>query len=171
MGAITPAMRAEYGQPADWIPAKVLERIDNAEILDRLDEARDLIHKADHAAPDLVWGYRDRAREVCAAEPRDDVERRAQQWITKAEQATTAVHAETCRAEARSIRNANPPAPRRPRTRPPTAEEVRHAEWVASLKAEINAQVRQQTRGRLEALESGVHSLTATVADLTKAAQ
>lgn len=171
MGAITPHMRATYGTLVDGIPTDIVERVDQDELFDRLDEARDLVAKSDRAAPDLVWGYRDQARAVLEAAPRADVDQRAQQWIDKAEQAVTAEHAAACHAEARRIRIDNPSAPRRPRPRQPTAEEIRHAQWVAELKAEVAAQVRQANGQRLRSLSTGIAALNDSLADLVKAQQ
>jgi hypothetical protein len=165
MGAITPTMRATYGHLADQIPTALLERIDEAEILDRLDTARDLLVKADQAQGDLYRGYRDRARAVLEAEPRDIVEQQAQQWITKAQAAHTPTHASACRAQAVRVRAENPPAPRIPRLRLPTAEERRHAELLASVKADVAAAVLEATqaqRARLDALSAGVRQLAAS---------
>ncbi|XUL89731.1 hypothetical protein ACQ86D_26450 [Streptomyces galilaeus] len=143
MGQITPAVRASYGRHAyvcDWIPTKILDRIDDGEVLDRLDEARDLIQKADSGSPDLCWSYRQRARDVLEAAPRDEVEHQAAGWITKAQSAHTAVHAAYCRSVAQQLREKNPPAPRRERVSPaPQSPRMSPAKML--LKAEIKAAV------------------------------
>jgi hypothetical protein len=154
MGAITPRMRAEYGAysyVADWIPRKVLERIDDTEAHDRLDEARDLIRKADSASGELVWGYRERARAVCEAAPRDDVEREAAAWITKADAAHTPVHAANCRGIAQRLRDMNPAAPRRSRSSARATAFVT-SEVAALIKAEV-------TRGSAAFLAKGATRL------------
>jgi len=122
MAEVTAALRARYPQHADLIPRDVLSAIDATELLDRLDEAAQLLDKAlATPSPVLDRGYRDQARRVLAAQPRELTEARAAAWLAKAEGAHTPQYAETCRAEAEAIRSANPPAPRRPRTAEPPA--------------------------------------------------
>lgn len=135
MAEMTAALRARYPQHADLIPPGVLRAIDETELLDRLDEAEQLLGKAlATPSPVLDRGYRDQARKVLAAQPRDLTEARAAQWLSKADGAYTAQYAETCRAEADAIRSANPPAPRRARAAAPAARPVpRRAAPPASL--------------------------------------
>lgn len=151
MAEVTAALRARYPQHADQIPPDVLRAIDANELLDRLDEAASLLDKAlATPSPVLDRGYRDQARRILAAQPRELTEARAGQWLSKADSAHTPQYAETCRAEAEAIRSANPPAPRRPRpAEPPAAPAPRRARPVPALTA---AQGREPvTRAWLEA--------------------
>jgi hypothetical protein len=136
MGEITGAMREKYGRPVDWIPKTVLERIDQDEILDRLDETADLFRKVDRAPRELAQGYMDMAREICEAEPRDETERQARTWSAKADSAHTSMHAAACLVKANEIRRENPAAPRRKRYRP-SPEQLAKAKAVAVLQADI----------------------------------
>ncbi|NNN30732.1 hypothetical protein HLK59_10220 [Streptomyces sp. S3(2020)] len=171
MSEITGDMRQRYGSVADWVPADVLPRIDQDELLDRLDEAEALRKSFEAAPADFARGYVERARKICAAPPRDEVEKAAQEWLVKADQAYTAQHAAGCREQARLIRLANPSATRRDR-RPSTAQ-TRHAVALAALKADIAAQVQVQYRpdtARHEQLAVGVAELTKQVAVIQKTA-
>jgi len=171
MGEITWEMRRTYGPMAEWIPAGVLVRIGQDEILDRLDEATTLSAKADMAPAEVARGHMEMAREVLAAEPRDEVEREAGRWLAKADGAYTAIHAAECRAQADRIRDANPAAPRR--VRAPSPEEVRHAEALASLKADVMGLLEadpewQGHRARMGELGAQVAAVTASVAEMSK---
>ncbi|MEU9406201.1 hypothetical protein AB0E08_10910 [Streptomyces sp. NPDC048281] len=169
MGQITPAVRASYGRHAyiaDWIPAQVLERIDQAEVLDRLDEAVDLIRKAERATPDLSQGYRDRVRLVLAAEPRDDVEREATEWLAKADAAHTPSHASGLRAQAKQVRDKNPSAPRRHAAS--STESVARAQVKEVIRAEVAKCMAKQARST-DLLAARLEGLKTQVADMTKA--
>jgi hypothetical protein len=164
MGEITLEMRRVYGDKVKWVPEALLPRLDQDEILDRLDDATALMKKFEQAPGDLALGYFDRAKQVCSAAPRGEVEQEASAWITKAEQAFTPQHSAGCREQARAIRDANPAATRRPRTASP--EQMRHSEALALLKADIAAQVRQfavSHAARIDQLAAGVAEVTATV--------
>jgi hypothetical protein len=150
MGEITPEMRKRYGRPADWIPPKVLERIDQDEVLDRLDEAADLIRKVDRAPAELARGYMDMARILLEAEPRDETERLAQTWSAKAADAHTSMHAAACLTAANEIREANPAAPRRTRYRP-SPEQLAKAQAVAVLQADITKAANAERARQAEA--------------------
>lgn len=134
MGEITPDMRDRYPLHYQLIPTHVLERIDEDEILDRLDAAADLHTKADGAPRDLAQGYRDRVRALCAAEPRDDTQQLAREWLDKADGAASALYKTTCLEQAAAVDRANPKAERRTR---PGAEERRRAMAVAKLEADV----------------------------------
>jgi hypothetical protein len=137
MGKITDEVWQKYPRERDLIPEGILDRIDQAEVLDRLDEARDLYAKADATTHGpLARGFVFQARRVCQAEPREDTERQAQVWVDKADAAHTLEHAETCLEKATAIRAENPPAPRR--TRPgPSVVSLLQAQAVAKLKADV----------------------------------
>lgn len=136
MGQITQEMRGKYGRPVDWIPLTVLARIDEDEILDRLDETADLFRKVDRAPAELARGYMDMAREICEAEPRAETERLALVWSEKAAGAHTPMHASACLTRANEIRREHPAAPRRKRYRP-SPEQLAKAKAVAVLQADI----------------------------------
>lgn len=136
MAEITSDLREQYGSTCALIPADVLTRIDEDEVLDRLDEAHALYRKAEQAPADISGGYRDRARAVCQAEPRDVTEQQAQQWLAKADAAASAAHRGTCLDEAQAIRARQPQAPRRTRTGP-AAEERRRRQAEARLRSDI----------------------------------
>lgn len=149
MAEMTAALRARYPQHADLIPPGVLRAIDETELLDRLDEAEQLLGKAlATPSPVLDRGYRDQARKVLAAQPRDLTEARAAQWLSKADDAYTAQYAETCRAEADAIRSANPPAPRRARATAPAPAPVPRRQLPSLTPAEAREPV---TRSWLDA--------------------
>lgn len=149
MAAMTSALRARYPQHADLIPPDVLRAIDETELLDRLDEAGRLLGKAVATpSPVLDRGYRDQARRMLAAQPRDLTETRVQAWMTKADGAHTAQYAETCRAEAEAIRAANPPAPRRTRVVTPSPAPVPRRQLPPLTPAEAREPV---TRSWLDA--------------------
>lgn len=170
MGEITWEMRRTHGHVADWIPAELLPRLPQDEVLDRLDEAAALYKKFETSPHEFALGYLEQAQRICKAAPRDEVEQAAGEWLVKAEQAHTAQHAAGCLEQARLIRLANPSATRRERR--PTAAQVRHAEALAALKADVVAQVRATYRpdtARLEKLAAGVAKVTADVAVLQKA--
>lgn len=141
MGEITWEMRQKYGRTANWIPDDLLPQLDQDEILDRLDDAEALWAKCDQAPRDVAAGYLERARLICKAAPRDQVEAQAADWIAKAEGAYTSQHAAGCREQARRIRQDNPPATRRPRPRvaTPSPEQKRHADAVALLRADVES--------------------------------
>lgn len=136
MGQITGEMREKYGRQVNWIPPTVLARLDEDEVLDRLDEAATLFRKADGVPAELARGYMDMARVICEAEPRDETEIQAQKWTAKADDAHTSIHAAACLAKAAEIREANPAAPRRVRYRP-SPEQLLKAQAVAALQADI----------------------------------
>jgi hypothetical protein len=171
MGEITLEMRRIYGSKVKWIPEALLPRLDQDEILDRLDDATALMKKFEQAPSDLALGYVDRAKQVCSAAPRDEVEQVAAEWVTKAEQALSPQHYAGCMEQARAIRDANPTATRRLRTLAP--EQARHAEALALLKADIAAQVQQFAVGhtaRMDQLAAGVAEVTAKVDAMAKTA-
>ncbi|WP_405994051.1 hypothetical protein [Streptomyces sp. NBC_00986] len=146
MGQITGEMREKYGHQADWIPPGIVARIDEDEILDRLDQAADYWKKAESAPADLARGYMDMGRIICQAAPRDETEQQAQEWMVKAADAHTSVHAAACITKAHEIRQANPPAPRRVRYRP-SPEQLAKAQAVAVLQADIvKAAIAKQAR-------------------------
>lgn len=137
MGKITDEVWKKYPRERNLIPEGILARVDQDEVLDRLDEAHTLYAKADATTDGpLARSYMHRARSVCQAEPREDTERQAQTWVDKAAAAHTPEHAETCLEKADEIRAASPIAPRR--TRPgPSAESLLQAQAVAKLKADV----------------------------------
>lgn len=150
MGEITPEMRKRYGRPANWIPKTVLDRIDEDEVLDRLDEAAGLIRKADNAPAELARGYMDMARILLEAQPRDETARQAQSWTAKAADAHTSMHAAACSTKAAEIRAANPAAPRRKRYRP-SPEQLAKAQAVAVLQADITKAANAERTRQAEA--------------------
>lgn len=133
MGRITTEVWEKYRRERDLIPADILARIDQDEVLDRLDAAHDLYLKAD-ATPSgqLARSYTARARLVCKAEPRADTEAQAQVWLDKAETAHTTEYAAACRENADRIRAENPIAPRRKR-----ADGLSMTDAVAQLQADV----------------------------------
>lgn len=172
MGEITWEMRRTYGRGVDRLPVALIPRLDQDEILDRLDEAAALMRKFETAPGDLAMGYVERASQVCAAEPRDEVEEAAAAWIGKAEQAYTPQHAAGCREQARMIRAANPSAPRV--VRRPSPEEVVHAEALATLKADIAAEIAEITASHnawLDKTAVDVAEITAHVEVMRKSAE
>lgn len=158
MGQITGEMREKYGYQADWIPPGIVARIDEDEILDRLDQAADYWKKAADAPAELARGYMDLGRIVCEAAPRDETEQQAQEWVAKAAEAHTSMHAAACLTKANEIRQANPAAPRRVRYRP-SPEQLAKAKAVAVLQADIvkaaaaeEARKAEEDRGYQDAL-------------------
>jgi hypothetical protein len=139
MGAITPEMRERYGYIVDWLPQDVLSRIDQDEVLDRLDAAQEWMTKA--AKPgmpaDLFRGYIARAQEFLKARPRAEVETEAQRWTEKAEKAFTPQHASACISKAIEVRTQNAVAPRRVRPKPKTPEQLRHEMALKAVKADL----------------------------------
>lgn len=157
-------MRQRYGHMVGWIPNDLLARIDQDEALDRLDEAEALYKKFETAPQEFAYGYIEQAQQICKAAPRDEVETAAAEWLTKAEAAHTAQHAAGCREQARLIRLANPSATRRDRR--PTDTQMRHAEALAALKADIAVLVKSEYRpdiARLDQLTASVAKVTAHV--------
>jgi hypothetical protein len=171
VGEITGEMRQRYGYKADWIPAELLPRLPQDEVLDRLDEAEALYKKFEASPHEFAVGYLDRAQQICKAAPRDEVEQAAQRWLEKAEQAYTPQHAAGCMEQARLVRLANPSATRRDRTPPPV--QTPHSVALAALKADIAAAVDEVLRPgmeRMEKLVAGVAQVKTQVAVLEKAA-
>ncbi|MEY9839685.1 hypothetical protein [Streptacidiphilus sp. EB103A] len=136
MGEITQDMREKYGHRCDLIPPSILARIDQDEVLDRLDDAMDYHRKADSAPADLARGFWQLAKNICTADPRDETEQQAQVWVSKADAAASVPHRATCLEQAQQVRKANPPATHRVRYRP-TAEDLCKAEAVKTLQADI----------------------------------
>lgn len=171
MAEITWEMRRRYGHMVGWIPNDLLARIDQDEVLDRLDEAEALYKKFEAAPQEFAYGYVEQAQQICKAAPRDEVERAATEWLSKADAAHTAQHAAGCREQARLIRLANPSATRRERR--PTPAQVRHAEALAALKADITSMVKTELcsgTARLDQLAAGVAEVTARVDVMRKTA-
>ncbi|MFE2838340.1 hypothetical protein ACFXI6_46505 [Streptomyces mirabilis] len=139
MGEITPELRARFPQIIDYFDADTLGKLDQAEVLDRLDEAQDLYGKAfgPDVRGDLTWGFIDRAKAVCKAAPRDETERQAQEWVTKAQAAHTNVAASAYLEKAAEIRRENPQAPRRPRAAVKTPEQLEAEQNMLLLKADV----------------------------------
>lgn len=141
MGEITPQVRARYPRVADAIPSAVLAKIDTDEILDRCAAATDLHTKADKAAsPDLAQGYRERARRLLRAAPREETEIRAALWEARADEAVTSVHRSFCLTKADEIRAEQPAAPRLHR-QPPDPETLEKAQAVKRLRVAVAADV------------------------------
>ena len=141
MAEVTPWMRDQlrerYGTDVDKIPPEILKAIDEAELLDRLDHAKDLFAKSLATnSPTLGAGYRDQARLVLKARPRGKVEAEANAWLTKAESGAVPEYREMCSAEAARIRAADPAAPRRKRAPGPAAAAPSPALLYKSLPAQ-----------------------------------
>lgn len=139
MGEITPALRAKYSAVADYFEADTLAKLDQTEVLDRLDEAQALYTKAfgPGVNGDLTWGYLDWAKAICKAAPRDETERLAVEWEAKAQTAHTNLAASAYLEKASQIRQANPPAPRRLRPAVKTPEQVEAERNMMLLKADV----------------------------------
>jgi hypothetical protein len=139
MGEITPELRAQYPRIVGYFEADTLAKLDQVEVLDRLDAAQEMYGKAfgPGVSGNLTWGFIDRAREICKAAPRDETERLAQVWVGKAKAAHTNVHAAGCLEKAAQIRRENPQAPRRHRAEVKTAEQLEAERNVVLLKADI----------------------------------
>lgn len=139
MGKITHELRAKFPHIADYFEADTLAKLDQAEVLDRLDEAQDLYAKAfgPGVRGDLTWGFIDRAKAICKAAPRDETEQRAQEWVAKAQAAHTGVGASAYLEKAGQIRRENPQAPRRHRAAVKTPEQLKAETDVMLLKADV----------------------------------
>lgn len=139
MGQITPELRATYPQVVDHFDPVTLSKLDQGEVLDRLDAAQELHTKAFAANTprELVWGYLQKAQAVCQAAPRDETERLAQEWVEKAQAAHTNETAAVFLNKAAEIRQANPQAPRRPRAAAKTPEQLKAEADVMLLKADV----------------------------------
>ncbi|MFJ9903932.1 hypothetical protein ACIRVK_13675 [Streptomyces sp. NPDC101152] len=139
MGQITPEMRAKYPRIIDYFTADVVGKLDQAEVLDRCDEAQRLYEKAfaDSTPRELVWGHLERAQAVCKAAPRDETELAVQEWTAKAQTAHTNIGASAYLEKADEIRRANPQAPRMVRPREKTAAEVEAEQNMLLLKADV----------------------------------
>ncbi|MDI5964816.1 hypothetical protein [Streptantibioticus silvisoli] len=137
MGVITPEVRAEYGGQIRLIPSDMITRLPQEELLDRLAEAKRLHTKAAKAeTPYLAIGYHEKARLLCKAEPRDETELLAREWVAKAAAAHTGVLASACLEKAEEIRRSNPAAPRvTPVVQ--TAEMLEKAEAVTKLRQDV----------------------------------
>jgi hypothetical protein len=156
MGEITPELRAKYPQVIDYMDADTLGKLDQTEVLDRLDEAQVLYMKAfgPGVRGDLTWGFIDRAKAICKAAPRDETERRAQEWVSKAQAAHTNVGASGYLEKATQIRRENPQAPRRPRAAVKTPEQQKAEADVLLLKADVaKAAAVERARQRREDAE------------------
>ena len=132
-------MRAKYSAVADYFESDVLAKLDQTEVLDRLDEALALHTKAfgPGVRGDMTWGYLDWAKAICKAAPRDETERLAAEWEAKAQTAHTNLAAAAYLEKASEIRKANPPAPRRVRPPVKTPEQVEAERDRMLLKADV----------------------------------
>ncbi|QIY72051.1 hypothetical protein HEP84_25780 [Streptomyces sp. RLB1-33] len=139
MGKITPELRAKFPLLVGWFDADAVEKLDQAEVLDRLDEAQEIYSRAfgPNVRGDLTWGFIEQAQAVCKAAPRDETERQAQVWVAKAEAAFTSLAASAYLEMAEEIRRENPQAPRRPRAAVKTPEQVEAERDVVMLKADV----------------------------------
>jgi hypothetical protein len=149
---ITPQIREKYKSWADSVPPDILAKIDEAELLDRLDEAASFRAKAAAtASPVLRSGYLVQARGIIRAAPRAAVEARITDLLAKADGAATGQYRESCRSEAERLRAANHPAPRRhrPASTPPAAP-VRRVLVKAASDAAISDPDAPVTREWLE---------------------
>lgn len=71
MSEITPLMKVAHGNTPFMVPAEVRDRIDQAELLDRLVYVEDLLKMAERT-PSLAERCTQEARAVLAAPPRDE---------------------------------------------------------------------------------------------------
>ncbi len=114
MATITKRIRDQHGFNADIVPPDVLAKIDQAELLDRLVHAGDLIRKSSTTGDrTLRRGYADLARAVLAAQPRAAVRQRVSDLVAKAEAMPGGAQADALRRQARDFQEQNPAAPQR----------------------------------------------------------
>lgn len=135
MARVTPITKAAYGQIAEIVPAAILAKIDQAELLDRLVYASDQIRKS-RAADDLTLrrGYANLASAVLTAQPRAEVQERARELVAKADALPGGAQADALRRQARKLKDLNPAAPERDAT-------------VAVAKAIVKADARASALG------------------------
>ena len=156
MGQITPELRAKFPQIVAYFEADVVGRLDQAEVLDRCDEAQRLYEKAFAAGTprELLWGHLEKAQAVCNAVPRDETELLAAEWEAKAKTAVTNWAASAYLEKAEEIRRTNPPAPQKVRPAAKTEAEVEAEQNMLLLKADLaKAAVLEKARQAAEDAE------------------
>lgn len=113
MANITKGVAREYGHLAGLIDKSVLARLDQVELIDRLNEVIKLTSKANKATdPVTKRGYRQVAQAMLSAPPRAEVEGHIQGLLRKASVTPDFATAEALRKEAARYKTANPVPPR-----------------------------------------------------------
>jgi hypothetical protein len=110
---VTKAISARHGMAAELVPADIRAKIPQAELLDRLEAARELVAKSQTASDaTLRRGYSQLARAILGAQPRAVTERQHRELLAKAAGTSPAL-AETIRRQAAELLERHPVAPRR----------------------------------------------------------